>query len=176
MSRTAVGVRAIVAVGVLVGVLAGGWGRTPDVRAAVASRGDPVLLVTGTANGVPVAYGIEIGVSVATASTQIQHVTYALSGPVGTSVRLEFATDDTLAAKESYTYTATRGDQLVVAVTTVTTTGGSVPAVVTESEINVAKGLGVAMSSDTESGYSNAPVTTTVGGGTLKQPNVNWGS
>jgi hypothetical protein len=176
MRRIVVGVRAVVAVGVLAGVLAGGWVHTPDVRAAVASRGDPVFLLSGTSGGTAIAYRVQVGVSVSALSSQITSVTYVVHGPAGTVVTQQYATDDALAAKEVYTYAADRADQKFVAVTTVTTTGGSVAVTISESAASQSAGS-TASTSLSQSGMSNQPITTTVSvGASSNKPLVNWGS
>jgi hypothetical protein len=173
MSKTAVGVRAIAAVGVLAGVLAGGWGRTPDVRAAVASRGDPKIWIAGTSGGVSISCKITIDVAVSTTSGSIQSITYAIHGPIGTAVTQEVATGGALKGMESYTYTADQTDRQVMTVTTVTTTGGSVPVTVAESAVQQSLGSTASL---TVSGMSNLPITTLVSAGSAKAPAVNWGS
>jgi len=173
MTRIGPGMRSVVSVGLLAGVLAGGWGRTADVRAAVGSRGDPLFSISGTSGGAVVSYGIQLGVTVSAASTQVQRVTYALHGPVGTAVKWSFNTDDSLSAKEAYTYTADRTDLQVVAVTTVTTTGGSVPVTVNEAAVQV--GTSLAFTAPFQvSGMSNQSITTSIGGSQMN-PSAAWG-
>ena len=169
MKASGVNVRAVLGVAVLAGGILGGWGHTSEARAAVASRGDPIFWLAGTSGGAAADYGIQIGVAVSTSRDNILGITYALHGPVGTTVTLEYATPDTLAALESYTYTADRADKQVVAVTTITTTGGSVPVTVNESAIQVGTHIGLTVPFEV-SGMSNQSITTVIG-----DPNLNIG-
>ena len=157
------GVRAIMGVAALAGVLVGGFGRASETRAAVASRGDPIFWIAGASGGVAANYGVQIGVSVSTNSKRVVGINYALHGPVGTAVRWSFITDDNLAAVESYTYTADRTDQQVVTVTTVTTAGGSVPVTVSEAAIQISSLLSGTPPFQV-SGLSNQGITSVVGG------------
>jgi hypothetical protein len=171
MTKVVSGVRALMGVAVLAGVLAGGWTHTPDVRAAVASRAGPIIWISGTTGASAGACQINVGVDVSASSTQIQSIVYAVHGPVGTVVTKYVATGGALQGKESYTYTADRTDLAVSTITTVTTTGGSVPVIVHES--------GNAWVGSTHvdvSGMSNQPILTVIGSHSTAKPNANWGS
>jgi hypothetical protein len=165
------GVRTVMSVAILAGALAGSWAHTPDVRAAVASRAGPLIWIAGTSGASAGSCQINVGVVVSASSTQIQTITYAVHGPVGTAVTKYVATGGALQGKESYTYTADRTDLSVSTITTVTTTGGSVPVTVHES--------GNAWVGSTHvdvSGMSNQPILTVIGSDSTAKPNVNWGS
>ena len=170
MTRTVRGVRALISVAMLAGVLAGGWAQTPDVRAAVGSRAGPIIWISGTSGASAGACQINVGVDVSASSTQIQNITYAVHGPAGTAVTKYVATGGALKGKESYTYTADRTDLAVSTITTVTTTDGSVPVTVHES--------GNAWVGSTKvdvSGMSNQPILTVIGSTATAKPNANWG-
>ena len=171
MGNVVPGIRALLSVVVLAGILAGGWAHTPDVRAAVASRGGPIIWIAGTSGASSGPCQINVGVTVSASSTQIQNITYAVHGPVGTRVTNYVATGGALQGKESYTYTADRTDLKLSTSTTVTTTGGSVPVIVHES--------GNAWVGSTQvdvSGMSNQPILTVIGSDSTVKPNANWGS
>ncbi len=170
MTKVVRGVRALMGVTVLAGVLAGGWAHAPEVRAAVGSRAGPIIWIAD-ASGAGATSQINVGVDVSASSTQVQSISYAVHGPVGTVVTTYVATGGALQGKETYSYTADRTDQTVSTITTVTTTGGSVPVTVHES--------GNAWLGSTQvqvAGMSNQPILTVIGSASTVKPNVSWGS
>jgi len=157
MTRIGPGMRSVVSVGLLAGALAGGWGRTADVRAAVGSRGDPVFWIGPGTTQSTSDDKLQISFSV---SSTVQHATYAVHGPLGTAVHSVLYTGSTLSGLESYTFVADQATHRYVVVTTVTTSG-VVPVTLTEQ-------LLVAGSTSAKTaivpGQSNTGITTAVGG------------
>ncbi len=151
--------------------LAGLWQHTPGAHAAVASRRDPILLIsTPTASGATLTL-VQVVASISANSTQVKGVSFAIHGPVGSSLTKELLTG----AGETYTYTADRVDTSYSTVTTVTVSGAAVPVTVTSSVLATDMQT-VLYQSTAVAGMSGKGITTTVCPVALANTNAGWGS
>jgi len=96
MKQRGVGIRTIVGVAVLASALAGGFGRTSEVRAAVASRGDPIVHLS---NGVV----LDVGVIVNDAASDVSSLQYTVHTPQNVGITsVVYPVGDAFAAKERF--------------------------------------------------------------------------
>jgi hypothetical protein len=148
-------VHGVVSALLLAGSLFGGLWHTPDVRAAVASRGDPIFWIGPGASQCTCDSKVQMTVSV---DGQAQYITYEIHGPLGTAVHAMHFTGGKLTGRESYTFVADQVSNQYVVVTTVISDG---TVQVQVSEQLVTPSIAAAAAVPTTSSASSAPVTTT---------------
>lgn len=104
----------------MVGVLSGSLGLSPNVHAAVASRGDPLVVLS---NGVV----LDLTADIADVSSDIKMITYVIQVPTGVSVADAISTDGSLAAKEKFAVNATAKSGIYAAQINLKTGAKNVP-------------------------------------------------
>jgi len=155
-------------VAVLVGALVGGWGSTQEARAAVASRGDPIFWIGTGATQSTANVKLQIAVSV---NSAVQHITYAIHAPRGATLHSVQYTGGTLSGLESFTFVSDQTTPQYLVVTTVTTQL-AVPVTVKAQLVDGS----TFPAPDISTGQSNQPITSLVGGGSLRSLLASWGS
>ncbi len=166
--------RILAGLAIAAGTVGGILPQTQGAHAAVASRRDPILLVSApTASGSSTTL-IQVVATISAASSQVQCVTYAIHGPKGGAVTGELLTG----ANESYTYVADGSPGTYTVVTTASVSGPAVAVSVTARVLSTDM-VTVLYQASTVSGLSGQAITTVVVPTVVAQAvhaNANWGS